>query len=115
MSYRIEDEQWKSLVSKIDGFDSKIEQWRRGYDDARRDADRIRDLERRVYELEGENANLKRYRDSKETLDLVAREKELDEYEAETKKRRKELEDLAYNKGYVAGYVEITQKLGKQS
>lgn len=69
------------------------------------DTQRINTLER---ELDYANARVRELTQLKNSLATKERIKELEERE----RKLKETEALAYNKGYAAGYIDITKKMG---
>lgn len=115
MRYKVDEETIARLAEAVEKFEDKLNSGKTDWERQERDRREIDSLISKVAENERIINAQKQWRDSLEARDLEAQGKELDAREAEITKKRKEIEDLAYNKGYVAGYVEITQKLGKAS
>lgn len=113
MKIKIDEQAISELVGLVEDFDRKLANEKNNWEQSRQDRQTISEHNRTISELRIELTALKTWRESADGQKLIELKANLDEREKEITKRRKEIEDLAYNKGYVAGYVEITQKLGK--
>lgn len=115
MRIRVDEDSIEKLITIVKKFEDKLARSHQSWDESRQRETELRSALAKNGELQRELEALKHWKESLEGKELAAKEAELKKLEQDLSKKLKEIEDLAYNKGYVAGYVEITQKLGKQS